>query len=364
MNKAFKKDSLIPVVLYGAGSDLPKILPMLHGGGYKPVCIADGSREKIGKGIQGIPIVSPESIAQYDAKIIIITASFFDSIYKRIKELLGKKLDTYTVLVSPYAWLMLIDVEYDDNLYHNARSFIEENKEKIKELYDSTDRTTSDILSFFFNARTEKPYSFCEYSSMKGMQYIEGYFYKGELQDIGLFTFIDAGAFIGDTYEQMKTMYSSQMLCYYGYEPSEENFRLFSDKLDSLKGNTVICCRNAALGEAKETVSFGKSGGCFGAVGSNDSEGHESVQVVKLDDEDLSVSGKLVIKMDGEGSEMSILRGGPETIRKYHPIMAICVYHKYRDIYDLPKFIKDMGLNYRFVLRSGIHTHLIAFPQD
>ncbi len=81
------------VILYGAGSDLWKIIPMLKDIGYDPLCIADGNEKKVGGNYQGIPIVSPERIIDYNSRIIIISASFFDSIYERISDVLGDKLD-------------------------------------------------------------------------------------------------------------------------------------------------------------------------------------------------------------------------------------------------------------------------------
>ena len=66
--------------------------------------------------------------------------------------------------------------------------------------------------------------------------------------------------------------------------------------------------------------------------------------------------------MDVEGAEMDVLYGGIEKIKKYKPIMAICVYHRYQDIYELPKFLMDNGLKYKYVLKSGIHTHMLAIP--
>ena len=88
----------------------------------------------------------------------------------------------------------------------------------------------------------------------------------------------------------------------------------------------------------------------------------DKIPVKKLDDENLDVIGDLVIKMDVEGAEMSVLRGGIKTKRQYHPIIAMCVYHRYQDILVLPKFLIESGLQYRFALKSGIHTHLLAFP--
>ncbi|MBD9453534.1 FkbM family methyltransferase [Rhizobium sp. RHZ02] len=63
-----------------------------------------------------------------------------------------------------------------------------------------------------------------------------------------------------------------------------------------------------------------------------------------------------LIKMDIEGSEMSALRGARETIRRFRPNLAICVYHKLVDFFEIPREIKEMNLGYKFYLQhSTVH---------
>ena len=59
------------------------------------------------------------------------------------------------------------------------------------------------------------------------------------------------------------------------------------------------------------------------------------------------------IKMDVEGSEKESLLGATQTIQKYHPILAVCVYHRPEDLYELTKTIVDLaqGYSYKFYLR-------------
>jgi len=61
------------------------------------------------------------------------------------------------------------------------------------------------------------------------------------------------------------------------------------------------------------------------------------------------------IKMDVEGSEKESLSGARETIRKDHPVLAVSVYHKIEDLYEIPRMIEDIvgGLEggYAYYLR-------------
>lgn len=62
------------------------------------------------------------------------------------------------------------------------------------------------------------------------------------------------------------------------------------------------------------------------------------------------------IKMDIEGAEMMALRGARKTIERDLPNLAICVYHKLIDFYEIPQFIDSLGLGYVFHLQhSTVH---------
>ena len=58
-----------------------------------------------------------------------------------------------------------------------------------------------------------------------------------------------------------------------------------------------------------------------------------------------------VIKYDVEGDEAAALRGSRDTISAYHPALAVSVYHRSADIFDLPVMIKNMHPGYGFYLR-------------
>ena len=58
------------------------------------------------------------------------------------------------------------------------------------------------------------------------------------------------------------------------------------------------------------------------------------------------------IKMDIEGYELKALIGAKESIRKYRPRLAVCVYHKAEDIFDVSKCILDIHNDYKLYFRS------------
>lgn len=81
----------------------------------------------------------------------------------------------------------------------------------------------------------------------------------------------------------------------------------------------------------------------------------DAQQVETLTIDDLAESKQLArvdfIKMDIEGAELEALKGAEETIRRYRPKLAISVYHRLPDFWEISQWIDSLGLGYRFYLR-------------
>ena len=68
-------------------------------------------------------------------------------------------------------------------------------------------------------------------------------------------------------------------------------------------------------------------------------------------DEALSGQRVTFIKMDIEGSEMKALKGAEGIIKQQKPKLAICVYHKPEDIWEIPAYILSLRDDYKFYFR-------------
>lgn len=77
--------------------------------------------------------------------------------------------------------------------------------------------------------------------------------------------------------------------------------------------------------------------------------GDDIISVCALDEE--ITEPITFIKMDIEGAELEALKGAVETIKKYHPKLAICIYHKKEDIVKIPGFILRLNRDYKLYIR-------------
>jgi FkbM family methyltransferase len=73
------------------------------------------------------------------------------------------------------------------------------------------------------------------------------------------------------------------------------------------------------------------------------------------------------IKMDIEGAELNALKGAEQTIRRFHPKLAISLYHRLSDFETIPRYIDSLGLSYKYYLDHHTiyenETVLFALPQ-
>jgi len=69
------------------------------------------------------------------------------------------------------------------------------------------------------------------------------------------------------------------------------------------------------------------------------------------------------IQMDIEGAEHNAIIGAEKTIKKYKPTMAISIYHRREDLFDLPLLINTFVPEYKFFLRhyTDMQTETVLY---
>ena len=102
----------------------------------------------------------------------------------------------------------------------------------------------------------------------------------------------------------------------------------------------------AGMWSCNTTLFFNSQGSMMSRI---DENGEDEVEVRALDE---VVDGKVTfIKMDIEGAELESLKGARKIIQEQKPKLAICVYHKKEDIFDIPEYILSLNSEYKLYLR-------------
>ncbi len=95
--------------------------------------------------------------------------------------------------------------------------------------------------------------------------------------------------------------------------------------------------------------------------------GSQTISVDKLDNV-LGEKTVSFIKMDIEGAEREALIGAEKLIKLYKPKLAISIYHKPEDIYEIPNLLLNYNENYVFYMRhysvSASETVLYAIDRN
>jgi FkbM family methyltransferase len=172
------------------------------------------------------------------------------------------------------------------------------------------------------------------------------YFPEGIIQLSEKEVFADGGAYTGDTLlafiRKAKNKYSR---CY-AFEPEPGN----AARLNALAGRQgfrdVSIVRKGLWSKA-DTLRFSAAEGETGSAISE--TGSASIEVETIDK---AAPDATFIKLDIEGAELEALKGAAETIKRNRPKLAVCLYHKPGDLFEIPLFLKALAPDYRFYLRQ------------
>lgn len=180
--------------------------------------------------------------------------------------------------------------------------------------------------------------------------------------------FIDAGALNGATSLQFCNWCGGNYEKIVAFEPNPRMSEV-CERFFETHGLTRATVVPKAAWSGMEDLSFSIDYENYEQGGAHVSElaGTEKVPADSIDHV-LNGERATFIKMDIEGSEYQALLGAEQTIKKYHPRLAISLYHKPEDVLEIPYLIHKMNPDYRFIIRhyasNMTETVLYAFDEE
>ncbi|MCR4789292.1 MAG: FkbM family methyltransferase [Lachnospiraceae bacterium] len=227
--------------------------------------------------------------------------------------------------------------------------FFEANSDKFNTIFESlSDEKSKTVMTSFINQKITGRFS--EMADIwDEIQYFDCDFYDISSVDC----IVDCGAYDGDSFLSFCNEYKKSTGKDYegeGYllDPDHTNQEKIKERFRNSPA-TVHAMEMGAWDESG-TLSFDTDGN-IGNSGKISDHGSMSIKVEAIDN---MLSGKKAdfIKMDIEGAELNALKGAEKTIKEYHPILAVCAYHKREDLIELTDYIKSLYSGYRFFVRA------------
>lgn len=158
-------------------------------------------------------------------------------------------------------------------------------------------------------------------------------------------TFVDVGAYIGDTIEELLNTYNIESFKkIYAYEMSNESVKVLKEKNKNLPNIYII-----EKGVSDE-VGKGEILKNTASASANVLQIGEGNTLITTLDEDIK-EVITMIKMDIEGSEKKAILGAKHHIQTEKPKLMISIYHGFKDVIEIWKLIKELNKDYKFFLR-------------
>jgi FkbM family methyltransferase len=178
--------------------------------------------------------------------------------------------------------------------------------------------------------------------------------------------YVDAGAYDGDVLRLLVGR-GREIALAAMFEPDHANFRTLVRRLGELKPDFPRLAWPCALGDADEVVRFHQDDE-VNMSSHKTLDGEASVVSVRLDSVAQHIAPNY-IKMDVEGFELSVLRGAEATIGRYRPNLAVCLYHRAEDLWEIPLWLIDHhpDAGYKYYVRQhghGLDSHCLYAIAD
>lgn len=330
-----EKDFAKGITIYGAGFVGDWACNYLKSIGAEVSHFIDRNPQKNGTLLHGVPVVLPTD------SILSSASSMFIAARHAIKDVLETM------------------AEYDFNSISFDCYYVIKNYKKLSFIRDNffNDEKSVNVYNALLVAMLTGSTASCRAVMEKDMYFSIPEF-SGTFDDI----FVDAGAFVGDTVERFIWENLGTFKHIYAFEPGFKQFAALQKRMLRLSEEWAFdldCVTTVKAGLSSKNCRMSCSflddsplrHGLVAENPENKADDLNSSEVYSLDS---YLDGKMVsfIKADVEGMEMDLLKGAQETIRRFKPKMALCIYHYPSDLFEVAEFVRSLVPEYKFSLRQ------------
>lgn len=239
--------------------------------------------------------------------------------------------------------------------FDSFKSDFEQNYEKFNWIYNKlSDDLSRNIFQRIINFRLSDDLTYMKgFQDRQKEQYFENFVGLEEKGEI----FVDVGAFDGFT-SQIFIGHCPGYREIHLFEPEPNNMILAKE---NLKNFSNIIYNPVGLSNSEKKLKIHSNAQASKVAEDGDTE----IRLVALD-EHLDTPYTF-LKMDIEGGELDAINGSLKGIEKYRPKLALSVYHRSNDFWQIPETVLSACSDYKIYLRhylEGISETVMYFVPE
>lgn len=318
------KESGLPVVIYGMGNGADKVIDEFERLSIPISGVTASDAFVRGQMFRGFRV---KRLAEFEGDFIIAVA--FASCLPDVMNHIYSLCDKYRVIVP------CVPV-FGNEIFN--RNFIEKFNTQINEAYslfeEESKRIFAGCVNFMFGGELE---------TLKNITTQKDEVFQNILCLNSDESYLDLGAYRGDTVAEFLHYCDNKYSGITALEPDRKTFKKLTEYLADIPKSEAV--QKAIYSESKNLVFSNKAG--RQSTIASEGEEIESVTVDELFD------NKTVtyIKMDVEGAEKEAIKGAERTLKNQKPKLNIALYHKSRDLFEIPLQIAKINPEYKFYIR-------------
>lgn len=329
-DKAKEKD----IIIFGASASAKSLLEYGKklNSRWKVKGIVDNDKNKWKTEFEGFVIESPSIIMQCKEDIVVLICSMHTGE-------IAKQLETMGVqnYYSDFWMNTPIKVSYQQIVPIEQIEWIKSNV---------CDEESKRVLNCIVEKRKNNVLDYTDIKYLGKSDYFIEDFWRAHSD--GNEVFIDGGGYTGDSIEEFIHWTKGTYKAIYSFEPDPDKAKIIESNLWKWQGKVHLYKRG--LYDRETELSFIEGDNLYsGKIVTDGTEKAVSIKTIALD----SVVKEQVtfLKLDIEGAELAALEGARKIITRDKPRLAICIYHKLEDLWEIPRLILQMVPEYKIRIR-------------